>query len=166
VLARLRRGEGREGALSPQDGAAQESTCLASGYDAFPGDAASRVLADGAIDMASDPIELSRPRVLKAIPLAALVLAVAVAGCGFSSGSARAESAVRDVFGQTDKLGTLESVSCEHSKAPQPDTQAELVFYDCQVTTTEDGKATWCLVDGPAGMAPLPVSCASGQPGR
>ena len=131
-----------------------------------PGDAASRVLADGAIDMASDPIELSRPRVLKAIPLAALVLAAAVAGCGFSSGSARAESAVRDVFGQTHKLGTLESVSCEESKAPQPHTQVELAFYDCQVTTTEDGKATWCLVDGPAGMAPLPVSCASGLPGR
>jgi hypothetical protein len=117
--------------------------------------------------MASDPIELSRPRVLKAMPLVALVLAAAVAGCGFSSGgSARAESAVRDVFGQTDKLGTLESVSCGESKAPQPPTQVELAFYDCQVTTTEDGKATWCLVDGPAGMAPLPVSCASGLPGR
>jgi len=134
------------------------------GFIVFPGDAASRVLADGAIDMASDPIELSGPRVLKANLLAALVLAAAVAGCGFSSGSARAESAVRDVFGQTDKLGTLESVSCEESKAPQPHTQVELAFYDCLVTTTEDGKATWCLVDGPEGMAPLPVSCASGLP--
>ena len=115
----------------------------------------------GLLIMAPDPIELSRPRVLKAIPLAALVLAVAVAGCGFSSGSARAESAVRDVFGQTDKLGTLESVSCEHSKAPQPDTQAELAFYDCQVTTRENGEVTWCLVDSPAGMGPFPISCAS-----
>jgi len=100
--------------------------------------------------------------VSKAITIAALVVVAALAGCGFGSSSARAESAVRDAFGQTSDFGTLESVSCEESKTPEPPTEVEIALYDCQVTTSENGEVTWCLVDSPAGMAPLPVSCASG----
>jgi hypothetical protein len=100
-------------------------------------------------------------RVLNAITIAAIVVVAAVAGCGFGSGSSRAESAVRDAFQQTNDLGTLESVSCEESKTPEPPTEVEIALYDCQVTTSENGEVMWCLVDGPAGMAPFPLSCAS-----
>lgn len=100
-------------------------------------------------------------RVLKRIAIAALVLVATVSGCGFGSGSSRAESAVRDAFEQTHDLGTLESVSCEESETPEPPTEVKIAFYDCQVTTSEDGEVTWCLVDSPAGMAPLPLACES-----
>jgi uncharacterized lipoprotein len=96
-----------------------------------------------------------------AIMIAPLVVVAALAGCGSGSGSSRAESAVRDAFQQTSELGTLESVSCEESKTPEPPTEVEIALYDCQVTTSENGEVTWCLVDSPAGMGPLPLSCAS-----
>jgi hypothetical protein len=98
---------------------------------------------------------------LKAITIAAVVVVTALAGCGSGSGSSRAEKAVHHVFQQTSDLGTLESVSCEESKTPEPPTQAKIALYDCQVTTSENGEVTWCLVDGPAGMAPFPLSCAA-----
>jgi hypothetical protein len=94
--------------------------------------------------------------------VAALLVVVALAGCGGSgSGSSRAESAVRDAFEQSSDLGTLESVSCEESETPEPATEVEIALYDCQVTTSEDGESTWCLVDSPAGMGPFPLSCES-----
>jgi hypothetical protein len=92
--------------------------------------------------------------------IAPLVVVAALAGCGFGSGSSRAKSAVRDAFQQASDLGTLESVSCEESKTPEPPTDVEIALYDCQVTTSENGEVTWCLVDSPAGMGPLPLSCA------
>jgi hypothetical protein len=91
----------------------------------------------------------------------ALVVLVALAGCGFGSGSSRAESAVRDAFERTDDLGTLESVSCKESETPEPPTEVEITLYDCQVTTRENGEVTWCLVDSPAGMGPFPLSCSA-----
>jgi hypothetical protein len=106
-------------------------------------------------------IDLSSVKVLKAIMIGALVVVAALAGCGFGSGSSRAESAVRDAFQQTSDLGTLESVSCEESKTHKPPTEVEIALYDCRVTTSENGEVTWCLVDSPAGMAPFPLSCAS-----
>ena len=96
-----------------------------------------------------------------AIMIAPLVVVAALAGCGYGSGSSRAESAVRDAFQQTSELGTLESVSCEESKTPEPPAEVEIALYDCQVNTSENGEVTWCLVDSPAGMGPLPLSCAS-----
>jgi hypothetical protein len=98
---------------------------------------------------------------LKAITIAALLVVAALAGCGTGSGSSRAEKAVHHVFQQTSDLGTLESVSCDESKTPEPPTEAKIALYDCQVTTSENGEVTWCLVDGPAGMAPFPLSCAA-----
>jgi hypothetical protein len=98
---------------------------------------------------------------LEAITIAALVVVVALAGCGTGSGSSQAEKTVHDVFQKTSDLGTLKSVSCEESKTPEPPTEAKIALYDCQVTTSENGEVTWCLVDGPAGMAPFPLSCAS-----
>jgi hypothetical protein len=98
--------------------------------------------------------------VLKTATITALLVVLA-AGCGFGSGSSRAESAVRDAFERTGDLGTLESVSCEESETPEPPTEVEIALYDCQVTTSENGEATWCLVDSPAGMGPFPLPCAS-----
>jgi hypothetical protein len=98
--------------------------------------------------------------VLNATTIAAVFVVGALGGCG-GSGSSRAESAVRDAFQQTSDLGTLESVSCEESETAEPPTEVEIALYDCQVTTSQNGEVTWCLVDGPAGMAPLPLSCAS-----
>ncbi len=100
-------------------------------------------------------------RMLKATTVAALAGVAFVAGCGSGSGSSRAESTVRDAFQQTNELGTLESVSCEESKTSEPPTEVEIALYDCQVTTSENGEATWCLVESPAGMAPFPLSCAA-----
>jgi len=98
---------------------------------------------------------------LKSITIALLVVVAALAGCGLGSGSSRAESAVHDAFQHTSDLGTLESVSCEESKTPEPPTEAKIALYDCEVTTREHGEATWCLVDSPAGMGPFPLSCAA-----
>jgi hypothetical protein len=98
--------------------------------------------------------------VLKAATITALLVVAALAGCGVGSGSSRAESAVRHTF-ETSDLGTLESVSCQESETPEPPTEVKIALYDCQVTTSENGEATWCLVDGPAGMAPFPLSCAA-----
>jgi hypothetical protein len=55
-------------------------------------------------------------------------------------------------------FGSLESVSCEESKTPEP---PKLVFYDCQVMTGKNGEMTCCVIDSPAGMGPLPMSCAA-----
>jgi hypothetical protein len=95
------------------------------------------------------------------VVIAALVVVAALAGCGFGSGSSRAESAVRDAFEQSSELGTLESVSCEESETPEPPTEVEIALYDCELTTSENGEVMWCLIDSPAGMGPFPLPCAS-----
>ena len=98
---------------------------------------------------------------MKTITITVPVVVAALAGCGFGSGSSRAESTVRDAFQRTRDLGTLEAVSCEESKTPEPPTEVKIALYDCQVTTSENGEVTWCLVDSPLGMGPFPISCAS-----
>lgn len=90
-----------------------------------------------------------------------LVVVSALAGCAFGSGASRAESTVRDAFDQTSDLGTLETVSCEDSKTKEPPAEFKIALYDCQVTTSENGQVTWCLIDTPGGMGPVPLSCAA-----
>ena len=68
---------------------------------------------------------------------------------------------MRDAFDQTSDLGTLETVSCEDSKTEAPPAQFKIALYDCQVTTRENGQVTWCLIDTPGGMGPVPLTCAS-----
>lgn len=98
---------------------------------------------------------------MKAITIPILLAVASLAGCGFGSGASRAESTVRDAFGKSSALGTLEAVSCQESRTSAPEAQVKMALYDCQVTTSEYGAVSWCLVDGPVGMGPFPLSCAS-----
>jgi hypothetical protein len=90
----------------------------------------------------------------------ALLAAVSCAGRGGTGG---AERAARGLYETSRTLNGLESnldtVSCMESA-----TQArndDITLYDCTLRFDEGGTASWCVVDGSARTAPIPVACST-----
>ena len=50
-------------------------------------------------------------------------------------------------------------MSCTDSATPEPTN--EITLYDCTLRFAEGDTALWCVVEGSARTAPLPVACSA-----
>ena len=100
----------------------------------------------------------------RAAPLLALGAVLLAAGCG--GGSSGAEDSARGLYHQSRSLNglddNLDEVSCSDSARPEPD-GVDITLYDCTLTFDEGGSEQWCVVDGSARTAPLPIPCSTSR---
>jgi hypothetical protein len=86
--------------------------------------------------------------------------AMVAAGCGGSSG---AEGSVRELYDMSRAAEGLDSdldkVSCSDSATPEP--ASTVTFYDCTLEYDTGGSDQWCVVEGSARSAPLPLPCTA-----
>jgi hypothetical protein len=84
--------------------------------------------------------------------------AIVATGCG---GRAGAEDSVRELYELSRTMdgldSDLKSVSCADSTTPEPTT--DMTFYDCTLEFDEGASDLWCVVEGSARTAPLPMPC-------
>jgi hypothetical protein len=92
-----------------------------------------------------------------------LSLLVFAAACGGGRGTSGAEDSVWHLYEKSRTLNGLESnldgVSCTDSTTPEP--TEEITLYDCTLRFEEGDTALWCVVEGSARTAPLPVACSA-----
>jgi hypothetical protein len=96
-------------------------------------------------------------------PLVAVAAVLLAASCS-SGGTSGAEDSARDLYHQGRSLNglddNLDQVSCSDSARPEPN-GADITLYDCTLTFDEGGSEQWCVVDGSARTAPLPIPCST-----